>query len=456
MVETTENARLAAPAPLTPALRPLSSGYRAYAMVLLVSIYAFNYLDRQVISILAEPIKNELGLRDWQLGLVSGLAFALFYSFLGIPIARLAERRNRAWIIAISAAVWSAFTAVCGLTQTAMQLVLARIGVGVGEAGCNPPAQSLVVDYASKEKRASALGIYASGGSFGVLLGMGFGGVIADAYGWRAAFFIAGLPGLVLAVLAALTLVEPRRSAPALSPAAQTSFRDAMGFLWSKPTYRLLLFAAATKSFATYGAGPFLASYFLRLHRPEVETLAGRLGAVLGFNLQPVGFLGIMLGLSAGVAGVIGTWAGGMLVDRLAPRDKRFYLWIPAVSAALTVPLQATAVLVGSVPLALAFITLNNFVMLFWPGPAYGVTHSIAPPHMRATAVAVLLFMMNLIGLGLGPVTIGAVSDFFGGPLGMGSGEGLRWAIICSVSGSVIAAGLFAWAARTVREDIAS
>jgi MFS family permease len=155
------------------------------------------------------------------------------------------------------------------------------------------------------------------------------------------------------------------------------------------------------------------------------------------------------------VAGVIGTWAGGMLVDRLAPRDKRFYLWIPAVSAALTVPLQATAVLVGSVPLALAFITLNNFVMLFWPGPAYGVTHSIAPPHMRATAIAVLLFMMNLIGLGLGPVTIGAVSDFFGSPLGMGSGEGLRWAIICSVTASAVAAGLFAWAARTVREDIA-
>jgi MFS family permease len=150
MVETAENARLTADAPLNPALRPLSSGYRAYAMVLLVAIYAFNYLDRQVINILAEPIKTELGLADWQLGLVSGLAFALFYSILGIPIARLAERRNRAWIIAISAGVWSMFTAVCGLTQTAMQLVLARIGVGVGEAGCNPPAQSLVVDYASK------------------------------------------------------------------------------------------------------------------------------------------------------------------------------------------------------------------------------------------------------------------------------------------------------------------
>ncbi|MFO0020008.1 MAG: MFS transporter, partial [Alphaproteobacteria bacterium] len=188
---------------------PFSAAYTRYAMLLLLAIYTINFLDRSIINILAEPIKNELKLADWQLGLMSGLAFALFYTVLGIPLAQLAERRNRPIIIGTSVAVWSGFTALSGATTNFVQLVLCRIGVGVGEAGCTPPAHSLIADYVPKEKRASALAFYSMGTPLGGLLGLVMGGLIADAYGWRVAFLVAGVPGLLFALLCFLTLREP-------------------------------------------------------------------------------------------------------------------------------------------------------------------------------------------------------------------------------------------------------
>jgi predicted MFS family arabinose efflux permease len=191
-------------------IKIVSPGYRSYALGLLLVIYIFNFVDRQVVNILAEPIKNELKLADWQLGMMSGFAFAIFYTVLGLPIAQLAERKNRPWIIASALAAWSVFTALCGLAQNFVHLVLARIGVGVGEAGCTPPAHSLITDYVPKEKRASAIAFYSMGTPLGGLVGTSLGGVIADAYGWRTAFLICGLPGLALAVVVVLSLVEPR------------------------------------------------------------------------------------------------------------------------------------------------------------------------------------------------------------------------------------------------------
>ena len=189
-----------------PYTAPYSPGYTRYAMFLLLGIYIVNFLDRAVVNILAEPIKNDLGLADWQLGLMSGLAFAIFYTVLGIPIARLAERKNRPIIIGTAVAVWSGFTALSGMAQNFAQLVLFRIGVGVGEAGCTPPAHSLIADYVPKEKRASALAFYSMGTPLGGLLGLVMGGLIADAYGWRVAFFVAGAPGILFALLCWFTL----------------------------------------------------------------------------------------------------------------------------------------------------------------------------------------------------------------------------------------------------------
>src|SRR5213078_5045417 len=207
--------------------------YRSYALSLLMLIYVVNFVDRQVVSILAEPIKRDLHLADWQLGLMTGLAFAVLYTVLGLPIARVAERGDRPWIIAASVAVWSAFTAVSGMAQTFAQLVLARIGVGVGEAGCTPPALSLIADTVPREQRASAVSIYMLGAPVGSLLGLALGGLIADAFGWRMAFVLVGLPGLVLAATAALTLREPRRGRPVVARADDgvPSFREAMGEL---------------------------------------------------------------------------------------------------------------------------------------------------------------------------------------------------------------------------------
>ncbi|MCH8685603.1 spinster family MFS transporter [Pedomonas mirosovicensis] len=291
-----------------------SPSYRAYALWLLLFIYTLNFLDRTIINILAEPIKNELGLRDWQIGMMSGLAFALFYTVLGIPIARLAERRNRPLIIAASLAVWSGFSALCGLAQGFGQLVLARIGVGIGEAGCTPAAHSLIAETTPREKRASSLAFYSLGIPLGSLAGMAFGGFVADAFGWRMAFVLAGAPGLLLALVAALSLREPRKYQAALTDAPgqdAISFRAAMAELAGKRSFWWMAMGAALTAFLSYGNGAFLGSFFFRVHGPQLAELAEGLARAAGVSLGPAGVLGPALGLLIGVAGGLGTYMGG-------------------------------------------------------------------------------------------------------------------------------------------------
>ena len=275
------------PAMATVSAMPYSASYTRYAMLLLMAIYTINFLDRSVINILAEPIKNELKLADWQLGMMSGLAFALFYTILGIPLAQLAERRNRPMIIGASVAVWSGFTALSGATTNFVQLVLCRIGVGIGEAGCTPPAHSLIADYVPKEKRASALAFYSMGTPLGGLLGLVMGGLIADAYGWRVAFLVAGVPGLFFAALCFLTLREPRKilaEHSAKITSSQATFRETLAYLMKKKTFWLIALGAAIKAFIGYGHAPFTASFFLRVHGDEVARLASM------FDLKSIGF----------------------------------------------------------------------------------------------------------------------------------------------------------------------
>ena len=436
-----------------PQIMPFSPGYTRYAMGLLLGIYIVNFLDRQVVNILAEPIKNDLGLADWQLGLMSGLAFAVFYTFLGIPIARLAERKNRAFIIGGAVAAWSGFTALCATAGNFWQLIAYRIGVGVGEAGCTPPAHSLIVDYVPKEKRASALAFYSMGTPIGGLLGLVMGGIVADAYGWRAAFLVAGAPGLLFAALAFFTLKEPRRVLAAHAKGvavASATFSQTMAYLLKRRTFWFIAFAAAIKAFIGYGHAPFTASFFLRNHKAEVAQLAD------DFGLGPVGFLGLALGLISGTAGAIGSWVGGWIADKYGRHDKRAYMVAPALASLITIPVYIVAMTIDSAATALFILAINAFLGTLWYGPVYGTGQSVVPPHMRATAAAILLFIINLVGLGLGPLAVGLLSDWLNKGLGLGPGDGVRWALIIASLFGLVAFACFWSARKTIREETVS
>jgi len=449
MTDTTASPAAAEPETEAAAITP---GYRAYALWLMLAIYTLNFLDRQVVNILAEPIKQDLGLKDWQLGALTGLAFAVFYTFLGIPIARLADRANRPVIIASALAVWSVFTMACGVATGFVHLLLARIGVGVGEAGCSPPSHSLITDYSPKEKRASALAFYSMGIPLGSLAGMALGGLVADAHGWRIAFFVAGAPGVLLAIVTLLTLKETRKTigaAQAKAAADAPSFAEAMKELGTKKSFWLVAFAGSLVSFIGYGHLAFYGSFFFRNHGPQLTELAANLG-----GLGPAGFLGTSLGLIIGVFGAVGTWVGGQIADRAAKKDIRAYVSVPAIAGLLSFPFFIGAMLTPNAAMALGLLALPVFLGSLWYGPVFAAVQSLVRPQTRATAAAVLLFIINLIGLGLGPLFVGLLSDTLGAT--MGEGEGVRWALVLSSLVGMIASLLFWLARKTIREEIVS
>lgn len=432
----------------------VSPGYRRYAIGLLFLVYVFNFIDRQIVTILAEPIKQDLQILDWQLGLMTGTAFAIFYCTLGIPIARLAERRNRPWIIGLSLAAWSGFTALCGVAQNFWQLVCARIGVGVGEAGCTPPAHSLITDYTPREKRASAMAFYSMGNPVGALIGVVAGGLIADAFGWRMAFLLVGLPGIAMAIVVIASLIEPRtrraagiaRQAAAQIPTS--TFADVLRLLRGKRTFWYMAVGVSIVAFVGYGHAPFTASFFLRVHGAEIERLAA------GFGLGPIGFAGLSLGLILGVAAGLGVFLGGIISDRFGARDLRAYMGIPGIAILLSVPVYTVALLLPDFLPVLPVLALNSVLVSLWQGPVYATVQNVAPAHMRATAASIFLFIANLIGLGLGPLAVGVASDVLAGPFGMGSAEGVRWALIGSQFLAIPAFYCFWMARRTIREEM--
>jgi len=440
-------------ATIPPPLSPVSPAYRRYALTVLLIIYFLNFLDRQIVAILAEPIKNELHLADWQLGVMTGLAFALFYTVLGIPIARYAETGHRPRIIAVAAGLWSLFTIACGFAQNFVQLVACRIGVGIGEAGCTPPAHSLITDYTPREKRASALAFYALGTPLGGLLGLALGGMIADAYGWRTAFLFAGVPGLLMALVAWTTLREPRRQLHADLAALKASrpdFKTAMAEIRGKRTFWLIAFAAAIKAFIGYGAAAFLAPFFFRNHAAELAQIAD------SFGLGVTGFLGVALGIVLGLTGAVGTYLGGYLADKYGARDLRAYVSIPAISTLLGIPFYIAGLLADSAVAALILFAFPPILNTLWYGPGYAAVQGLVRPQTRATATAVLLFIINLIGLGLGPLGVGAVSDFISGSMGPGSAEGVRWSLMIFILFGAVASGLFWLARSSIREEMVS
>jgi MFS family permease len=429
-----------------------SAGYRRYALTLLMLIYVLNMVDRQVVNILAESIKRDLVLADWQIGMMSGLSFALLYTVLGIPIARYAERGDRPLIIAGAVALWSGFTALCGLAQTFTQLALVRVGVGVGESGCTPPALSLIADTAPKETRASAIAFYMLGAPIGSLLGVAFGGLVADAYGWRAAFMIVGLPGLLLAAAAAATLREPRRLAarPAVTEPAAPSLRDTLRELAGKRAYWRMTAGVSLQAFVSYGALAFTASFFLRNYPAELAQLSAQVG------LKSMGLLGLAMGVTSGGAAIVGTLLGGGLADRFVKRDPRAYAIIPAIGAVGGLPFSLAILNAPSLAIAFALSLVPGLMSALWLGPAYASVQGMVRPESRATATAILLFIANLIGLGMGPLAVGLASDLLHTHAGLSEALAIKWALTGSAGLAFPCAWAFWSARRTMRQDLVS
>jgi MFS family permease len=431
----------------------VGAAMRRYILILLLIAYTLSFLDRQLLSILVQPIEKDLHIKDTQMGILTGPVFVIFYTFLGVPIARIADRRSRPLIIALSLTVWSAFTALSGRVGSFLPLALARLGVGFGEAGCNPSSHSLIADISTQQQRASGLAFYSLGVPIGTMLGSALGGVLADAFGWRAAFLIAGAPGLVLAAVVAFTVREPRGRPDAAPVDLGKAFRELAAVikeLSGKPTFWLTAVAAGFFAFVGYAHLFFIQAFFLRVHGPELAALAAP------FHLKPQGFIGIATGLMIGAGGFTGTVLGGYVADRAVGRDRRAHMSVPAVGAAIAIPVLCAIFLVPNPLVAIPLIFVTNLLGTLWYGPFYSVAQSVVAPHSRATAAALLLLILNLIGLGLGPPFAGALSDYLAGAQHMGPAEGLRWALIISVGFNAISIVLLVIARRTVRRDVVS
>jgi predicted MFS family arabinose efflux permease len=408
-----------------------SRGYRNYVLGVLLVAYIFNFVDRQLPSILASMLMDEFGLSGTQIGLMTGPAFALFYTFVGIPIARWADVGSRRTIIALALAVWSAMTAVTSFALSFLHLALARIGVGIGEAGCSPPAHSLISDLFPPEKRATALSIYSLGIPIGGALGTLVGGWLGQLYGWRVAFLVVGLPGIALALLVRFTIREPARGP---SHVGGESVKVVARFMLRLPSFLHLSAGTALHAFYGYGAAAFIPIFLIRVHGLELGEVSTALAA---------------LALTTGTAG---TYLGGWLSDRLAHSDARWYMWVPAIGSLVAIPFTFLFYLWPEPWTALLLSIPGTIVGGLYLGPCFAMTQSLAKPHMRAMASAVLLFLVNLIGLGAGPVAVGAIWDALTPFFGI---DGLRYSLLGTVAiGAAWSAVHFHLAAQTLREDL--
>lgn len=414
-----------------------SEATRRYALGVLIVVYTFNFIDRQILSILMEPIKADLGLSDTQLGLLSGFAFAAFYATLGIPIASYADRGNRRNLIAGALTIWSAMTALSGLANNFWQLLLARIGVGVGEAGCSPPAHSMIADYYPAERRATALGLYALGIPFGILFGFVAGGWLNEFFGWRTAFFVVGIPGIVLALVVRYTVAEPPRglSEGRSLTGERSSIAATFVYMWNKRAFRHLAIGGALTAFVGYGITSWMPSFLARSHG------------------MSTGEIGTWLGLILGIPGGIGIVAGGWLADRLGARDPRWYMWIVAIALVVCVPLSVGVYLAPTAGLALLLLCIPVALGNFYQATTFAQVQGLAPLRMRAVAAAVLLFILNLIGLGLGPTVTGNLSDLLAPSFGH---ESLRYALLLCALVNLWAGWHYWRAGHFLREDLSA
>lgn len=436
----------AAPA-ASPAAKPVySENYKRLVLILLVTAYTLNFVDRTIIATLGQPIKDTLKVTDAQLGLLGGLYFALLYTFLGIPIARLAERVSRVNIITTAIVIWSGFTALCGTAGSFALLGLYRFGVGIGEAGLSPPAHSLISDYFEPKKRASALSAYSFGIPLGTMIGAVAGGLIAKTFGWHMAFMVVGLPGLAVAIALKVLVKEPPRghSEPAHPLVGAAAPLDAVELaqeaadaapppglfqefkeMWAVARILFLKWPVANMvlgitlvSFGGYGAGQFVPPYFLRAFHLDYAQV------------------GLITGLVAGFSQGIGTLIGGPITDRMSKLGPRWYSLVPAIGVTLAFPFIVGIYTAGTWQMAAVFMLFPGMFSYVYLGPTFGVVQNMAPSHQRATAAAILLFFLNLIALGGGPPFTGWVIDHFASFHYAHAGSNTIWDAISGFGGS--------------------
>ena len=422
---------------MKPSSPPVSPAYASYVLGLLFLVYVFNFIDRQILAILLEAIKADLGASDTAMGFLSGFAFAVFYTFAGIPIARWADRGSRRSIIALGLGVWSTMTAASGLARSFTQLALARVGVGVGEAAGSPPAHSLLSDYFPPERRATALAIYATGVYVGAMIAYLAGGYIVEYFDWRTAFLIVGLPGVPLALLVRFTIRElPRGHSEGSEAGDETeSVRDVIRYLVSRRSFVYIVLAASCQSLGGYAVLAWGPTFLRRVHD---------MGSVE---------IGTWLGLIIGVGGSLGAYLGGAIGDRLAAADARRYMYLSAVVAVAAVPFAVGFVLLPSPVAALCSFIPFYVLANMYIGPMLSMTQGLVKLRMRATASAILLFVLNMVGLGAGPFIVGFLNDQMDARLGA---EAIRYSLLAVSLVGGLASVFFVLASRTLREDLAA
>lgn len=407
--------------------------YKWYVAALLASIVAFAYVDRYIPFILAEDIKAELGLSDSQIGLIGGLAFALFNTVFMLPVSVLADRTSRKWVISISVAVWSAMTALGGLAQNFLHLFLVRSGVGLGEAGVLPAAQSTIAARFPARQRATALSLLSVGVTIGIMLGYGLGGYLADQIGWRMAYMAVGVPGVLIALLVVFTLRDP----PKVVAPTKASFSEVGGAaraIVSTPTLKWIVLGVSFHVLASQGLSAWLAPFLMRVH--DVSATEA----------------GLLIGLPAGLMGGLGALFGGVFTDWLVKRDVRWYLWLPAIAVLGCVPIYSLAFYAPTTTLFLAAFLPGLVFSVAYTAPFFAMVQNLAHPARRAIYAALVLLVVSLVG-GAGAAMVGALSDAFAPLLGE---ESLRPAMLISNAINILSCVCLVWGARTAREDLAS
>ena len=422
-----------------PVHNPYASREKAfYTLLILTIVYSFSFIHRQLPAILQEAIKSDLGLSDTQLGLLTGPAFAAFYVIAGLPIARWADRSNRRDIVALCLFIWSFMTAISGAVGSFVQLLLTRIGVAIGQAGCSPPSHSMISDIFPPNKRASAIGFYSMGISIGILFGFLAGGWLNEFFGWRVTVLVVGAPGIVLAIILRIMVAEPVRGLMENRRVSNKSvpFMRVVEVLWSCRSFRHLAMGAGLNAFVGYSISSWTASFMIRSYG------------------MSTGELGTWLSMTIGLGGAVGVLCGGLLADRLAQRDKRWYAWLPALTGLICLPFMAAVYLVSNPYAALMLGVVPGVLLKVYLGSTIATSHSLVGLRMRAMSSAILILIINILGLGLGPWIVGMLSDYLEPNLGV---ESLRYAMLYLLPAIMFwSVCHFYLAARNLREDLAA
>lgn len=416
----------------------ISAAQRRYVLFLLFMVSVFNYIDRTILSILQVPIKADLGLSDAQLGALTGLSFALFYSTLSLPIARLADRWTRKYLIAGSLAIWSGMTSLTGLASNFTSLLFYRVGVAVGEAGSIPATHSMIADLYPPGARATALSVWGLSLPVGMLFGFSVAGALADAVGWRMAFAVVGIAGLVLVPVLAFMMREPVRGQFDVAPASALpvpTAKEALRKLWGIKTYRYLVAAGACHAFAWYSVNSWSAPFYVRVHEMSLAQTSLYLALVNGFG------------------SAVGMYLGGRLSDHFGRNDPRARARVVAIALFAMVPFALFQYTVGSAELSMALGAVSQTLMLVYYGPIIAIAHLLVPANMRAFTSAVLMLVLNLFGLGLGPFATGLLSDALVTHLGMAE-QSLRYAISFAVLFSLLGGWLFWRASNSLPREM--